>query len=56
MNYLRAAGAFLTVLGVVGYAMGTVEAYPGRSASVVGVMVGITFYAIGRSYGGETGE
>lgn len=56
MNYLRTIGIVLTVLGVVGYVVGTVEAYPGRSASVIGVMVGITFYSIGRSYGGEAPE
>lgn len=56
MDSLRTAGIALTVLGVVGYAVGTVEAYPGRSASIVGVMVGVTLYSIGRSIDGEAAE
>ncbi|MFC6825347.1 hypothetical protein [Halopelagius fulvigenes] len=56
MNRLRAAGIALTVLGVVGYVLGTVEAYPGRSASVIGVMVGVTLYSIGRSIEGDVAE
>ncbi|SDQ37168.1 hypothetical protein [Halopelagius longus] len=56
MNRLRTAGIALTVVGVVGYVAGTVEAYPGRSASVIGVMVGVTLYSIGRSIDRETAE
>jgi hypothetical protein len=52
MNRLRTAGIALTVAGLVGYAVGIAAAYPGRAASVVGVMVGITLWAIGE---GERG-
>ena len=48
------AGAGLILLGVVGYAVGVVAAYPGRAFSVTGVMVGIALIAIGggRAAGG----
>ncbi|WP_435178695.1 hypothetical protein [Halorussus sp. AFM4] len=51
MNPSLAAGAALTVAGVVGYLVGVVEPYPGRAFSVTAVMVGVTLLAIGR--GGE---
>lgn len=36
---------------MLGYAIGVVATYPGRSASITGVMVGVTLYAIGRGRG-----
>ncbi|MFD1597747.1 hypothetical protein [Halobellus rarus] len=50
MRRTRVAGILLTVLAVAGYAIGIAAPYPGRSASIVGVMVGVTLYGIG--YGG----
>lgn len=49
------AGAGLVVLGTVGYVVGVVAAYPGRSLSVAGVMVGISLLAVGggRAGGGD---
>lgn len=47
MNAEFAAGAVLTLLGVVGYVVGVVAPYPGRAFSVSGVMVGLTLLAIG---------
>ena len=41
-------GAVLTGLGVCGYAVGTVVAYPGRAFSLTAVMLGITLAAIGK--------
>lgn len=40
-------GVGLTVVGVCGYAVGTVVAYPGRAFSLTAVMLGITLVAIG---------
>lgn len=47
MNRVRTAGVVTTVLGVVGYGVGTLVAYPGRAFSVTAVMVGITLWAVG---------
>lgn len=47
MNRERTAGAVLTVLSVFGYGVGVVASYPGRSITIVGVMVGVTLAAIG---------
>ena len=44
-----AVGAALTLLGVAGYVVGVVVAYPGRALSVTGVMVGLTLLAIGNA-------
>jgi hypothetical protein len=48
-------GAALVGLGTVGYAVGVVAAYPGRSLTLAGVTVGIALLAvgIGRATGGE---
>jgi hypothetical protein len=53
-NAPLAAGVALVVLGSLGYAVGVVAAYPGRSLAVTGVMVGIALLAIGggRAVGG----
>jgi hypothetical protein len=40
-------GAGLTAVGVCGYAVGTLVAYPGRAFSLTAVMLGITLAAIG---------
>ncbi|WP_167599444.1 hypothetical protein [Halorussus marinus] len=55
MNGAFAAGAGLTLLGLVGYLAGLVAAYPGRAFSVSGVMVGITLLAIGADTTGAAG-
>jgi hypothetical protein len=47
MDRVVAAGIALTVLGLVGYVVGVVAAYPGRAFSVTGVMVGLTLVAVG---------
>jgi len=49
MNRLFVAGVALTLVGIAGYAVGTSVAYPGRSASVTAVMVGLTVAAVGHS-------
>jgi len=40
-------GITLVVLGTVGYAVGVVAAYPGRSFAATGAMVGIALLAVG---------
>ena len=52
MRRTRTAGIALTVAAVAGYAVGVAAPYPGRSSTIVGVMVGVTLYAIGY----DTGE
>ncbi|WP_336021796.1 hypothetical protein [Halobellus salinisoli] len=52
MHRTRAVGLGITAFALVGYAIGVVAAYPGRSVSLVGLMVGVTLYAIGHD-GGE---
>ncbi|MFD1684338.1 hypothetical protein [Halobellus litoreus] len=52
MRRTREVGILCTLLGVAGYAIGVAAPYPGRSASLVGIMVGVTLYAIGYE-GGE---
>jgi hypothetical protein len=47
MHRVQALGGFFTVLGVVGYVIGVLAAYPGRAFSVAGVMVGITLFSVG---------
>ena len=49
MNRLFVAGTVLTLVGIAGYAIGTSVAYPGRSASVTAVMVGLTVAAVGHA-------
>jgi hypothetical protein len=50
------AGLALIVLGTLGYVVGVVAAYPGRSFAVTGAMVGIALFAVGagRATGGGT--
>lgn len=51
------AGVALLALGSLGYAVGVVAAYPGRSFAVTGVMVGIALVAVGgRATGGGRGD
>lgn len=51
------AGAGLVVLGTLGYVVGVVAAYPGRSFSIAGAMVGIALLAVGIGRaGGEGGD
>jgi hypothetical protein len=52
MSRTRWLGLGLTALGTVGYAIGVAAPYPGRSASIVGIMVGVTLYAVGYESGG----
>lgn len=40
------AAATLTLLSLTGYAAGIVAPYPGREASIAGVMVGVTLAAV----------
>jgi len=49
MNRLFVAGVALTLVGIAGYVVGTTVAYPGRSASVTAVMIGLTVAAVGHS-------
>lgn len=49
MDWRYPVGTLLTVLSVAGYALGTVVAYPGRSFTITGVIVGLALLAIGRS-------
>lgn len=50
------AGGALTLLGVAGYVLGLLAAYPGRAFSITAVMVGVTLLAIGNAMppGGAT--
>lgn len=41
------AGAGLTLLSTVGYAVATVAPYPGRALTLPGMMVGLTLLAVG---------
>lgn len=54
MPNTRRIGIGLTALSVLGYAIGVAAAYPDRSASITGMMVGITLYAIGDRPGEST--
>ena len=47
MPSTRRIGIGLTALSVLGYAIGVTAPHPGRAASIVGVMIGVTLYAIG---------
>lgn len=51
MRSTRRIGIGLATVSVLGYAIGVVAPYPGRSVSIVGLMVGVTLYAIGREDG-----
>jgi len=53
MHRTGAIGLGLTALALAGYAIGVVAPYPGRSLSLVGVMVGVTLYAISRDGSGS---
>ncbi|QZY00778.1 hypothetical protein [Halobaculum rubrum] len=57
MNGSFLASAALTVSSLAGYVLGTVAPYPGREASIAGVLVGVTLATVthGRSGGGATG-
>ncbi|MFB6305359.1 MAG: hypothetical protein ABEH47_09340 [Haloferacaceae archaeon] len=47
MDRTRAIGAVTTALATVGYVLGVLAPYPGRSASLAGVIVGLTLWAVG---------
>lgn len=47
LNAPLLAGAGLVLFGTLGYAVGVVAAYPGRSFAVTGAMVGIALLAVG---------
>lgn len=55
LNATLLVGAGLVVFGSLGYAVGVVATYPGRSFAVTGVMVGIALLAVGggRAAGGS---
>ncbi|WP_256546434.1 hypothetical protein [Halobellus inordinatus] len=54
MRRTRLIGISLTALALVGYAVGVAAPYPGRSVTIVGVMVGVTLYAISYDGSGTT--
>lgn len=56
MHRLAIAGAVLTGIALVGYAVGTATPYPGRSFTVTGVMAGLALLLIGRAMAGEGTE
>jgi hypothetical protein len=51
MASTRRIGIGLAAVSVLGYAIGVAAPYPGRAASIVGLMIGVTLYAIGREDG-----
>lgn len=56
LNAPLLVGAGLVLSGTLGYAVGVVAAYPGRSFAVTGAMVGIALLVVGvgrASAGGE---
>lgn len=48
MNRLGTGGVVLSVVGLVGYGIGVFAPYPGRSASITVVMLGLTLVGIHR--------
>ena len=48
MTLARTAGFGLTILGLLGYSVGVVRAYPGRSFSIAAVMLGLTLLGVHR--------
>lgn len=46
MNDAFLAAAGLTALSLVGYVAGTLSPYPGREASLAGLIVGVTLLAV----------
>jgi hypothetical protein len=51
MDRTRQAGVVVVALGTVGYVLGVLAPYPGRSAAIVGVMVGVTLAVVGGGNG-----
>ncbi|WP_313693456.1 hypothetical protein [Halorarum halobium] len=51
MNRTFLASLGLTGLSLVGYVAGTVASYPGREASIAGLLAGVTLAAV--TYGRE---
>jgi hypothetical protein len=47
MDRTRQVGTAVAALGTVGYVVGVLAPYPGRSATIVGVMVGVTLAVVG---------
>lgn len=56
MDSAFGAGIVLTVAGVVGYAVGTAVAYPGRAFTVAAVMIGLALAAVGTANGRGDGS
>jgi hypothetical protein len=50
MDRVVAAGAILTIAGLVGYLIGVLAPYPGRGFSLSGIMVGLTLLAVGGAF------
>ena len=46
MNGAFLASAGLALLSLAGYAVGTVEPYPGREAAIAGLLVGVTLATV----------
>jgi hypothetical protein len=47
MDRTRAAGVAVTALALVGYVVGVLAPYPGRSAALTGLIVGPALWAVG---------
>jgi hypothetical protein len=47
MDSTRLAGVVVAALALVGYVVGVVAPYPGRSITLTGLMVGLTLAAVG---------
>ncbi|SHH09536.1 hypothetical protein [Halobaculum gomorrense] len=50
------ASAAVTVLSLAGYVIGTVEPYPGREASLMGLLVGVTLATVTYGHARATAE
>ena len=49
MDRVRLAGLVVALAALAGYVLGVLAPYPWRSASLVGVMVGLTLLAVGET-------
>lgn len=47
MDRVLSAGTALTALGLAGYVVGVLAPYPGRAATITGIMAGVTLAVIG---------
>lgn len=56
MNRVLVAGVVLTVVGLLGYALGVRMPYPGRAFAVTAFMAGLSLAVIGRALGSTAGD